>query len=97
MKISQTLGMISGASVICLGAIAFMSNPVPARYEGYAGQQIAAYLKDNVCQNSSENLPIDLGRFSSQALKNYCKTLVDASQPQLGELIGKQTSYQNYL
>ena len=96
MKISQTLGMISGASVICLGAIAYMSNPVPARYESYAGQQIASYLKDNVCQNSSENLPLDLGRFSSKALQNYCKTLVEASQPQLGELIGKQTSYQNY-
>ncbi len=96
MKISQILGMISGASIIGLGAIAFFSNPSPSRYETYAGEQIAVYLKDNVCQNSSDNLPLNLGQFSSEALQNYCKTLVDASQPQLGELIGEQTSYQNY-
>lgn len=97
MKISQVIGMVGGIGIICIGAIATVSNPQEARYQKYAGEKIAFYLKENVCQNSNSNLPIDLGKFSSKALENYCKTLVDASQSQLGELIGKQTSHQNYV
>ena len=97
MKISQILGMFSGASAVILGAIALSSNPSPERYQLYAGQQIAFYLKDNVCQNPDDSLPVNLGPVGRDALENYCQTIVDASQPQLGELIGEQTTYENYL
>jgi hypothetical protein len=88
--------MVSGLLVVAAGAIAIVSNPQIPRYEDFASVQIASYLKESVCQNSENNLPINLGQFNSRALENYCKTLVDASQPQLGELIGEKTSQQNY-
>lgn len=97
MKISQILGMLSGVSAVILGAIALSSNPSPERYEAYAEQRIALYLKDNVCQNPDESLPVNLGSVGSEALENYCRTIVDASQSQLGELIGERTTYENYL
>ena len=97
MKFSQIIGMLSGATAIILGAIALSSNPSPERYETYAEQRIASYLKNNVCQKPDENLPINLGSVGSEALENYCRTIVDASQSQLGELIGERTIYENYL
>lgn len=96
MKISQIVGMVSGVSLMGVGAIAYLTNPPPIQYETYAGTQIAKYLKENICQNPGSNLPIDLGSFQGDILQNYCKTLVDASQFQLGELIGSKTSYENY-
>lgn len=97
MKISQIIGMVSGLGVAGLGAIAWVSNPSAVRYETYAGKQIAIYLKENVCTNSGDLLPIELGTMPKSILENYCQTLVDASQPQLGKLIVDQTSQQNYV
>ncbi|MGB2927208.1 MAG: DUF4359 domain-containing protein [Limnothrix sp.] len=89
--------MTGAIVVVGLGAIAVIANPQEAHYQDYAGRQISFYLKENVCQNSNDNLPIDLGNFSSSALESYCKTLVDASEYQLGELIGQKTSHENYV
>ncbi|MEB3225023.1 MAG: DUF4359 domain-containing protein [Synechococcus sp.] len=96
MKFSQVSGMIGGIGVISLGAIAYLTNPPLSQYRAYAGAQIADYLKDNVCQNAGDNLPLGLGNLQSDLLQNYCKTLVDASQAQLGEIVSRQTSVNNY-
>ncbi len=96
MKISQIIGIVSGITVLSLGAIAIATNPTPQRYERYAGKTISTYLKDNVCQNAENNLPKGLQRMGD-VFQNYCKTLVEASQEQLGEIIGTQTSHQNFV
>ncbi|MBV5259517.1 DUF4359 domain-containing protein [Synechococcus moorigangaii CMS01] len=96
MKFSQISGMVGGIGALALGAIAYLTNPPLSQYRSYAGTQIAIYLKDNVCQNTGEDLPFGLGNVQSDLLQNYCKTLVDASQAQLGELVGRQTSVNNY-
>ncbi|AMA08882.1 DUF4359 domain-containing protein [Picosynechococcus sp. PCC 73109] len=96
MKFSQISGVVSGFGVVALGAIAYLTNPPLSQYRNYAGEQIAIYLKDNVCQNSGEDLPLGLGNLQSDLLRNYCKTLVDASQAQLGEIVSRQTSVNNY-
>lgn len=96
MKIFRTLSMVSGLLVITAGAIAIVSNPQTPRYEDFASQRIASYLKESLCENAETNLPINLGKFNNRFIENYCKTLVDASQSQLGELIGETTSHQNY-
>ena len=96
MKLSQISGMASGVGVVVLGAIAYLTNPPLSQYRTYAGEQIAIYLKDNVCQNSGDDLPLGLGNLQGDLLRNYCKTLVDASQAQLGEIVSRQTSVNNY-
>ncbi len=96
MKLSQISGMVSGVGVVVLGAIAYLTNPPLSQYRTYAGEQIAIYLKDNVCQNSGDDLPLGLGNLQGDLLRNYCKTLVDASQAQLGEIVSRQTSVNNY-
>ena len=95
MKIPQIIGITSGLGVVGIGLLSCLSNPSISRYENHAGKQIAAYLKDNVCQNSEKNLPNSLGQLN-KSVENYCKTIVDASQPRIGELVGNQTSHQNY-
>lgn len=96
MKFSQIVGMVTGMGIMGVAAIAYLTNPKILDYEAYAGSQIAEYLKENVCQNSQNDLPLGLGRIQGSILENYCKTLVDASEVQLGELIGSQTSQANY-
>lgn len=96
MKFSQVSGLVGGIGVVALGAIAYSTNPSPRQYQEYAGAQIAVYLKDNVCQNTGEDLPLGLGDLQNDLLRNYCKTLVDASQAQLGEIVRRQTNVNNY-
>lgn len=97
MKIAQVIGMVTGVGVMGLAAIAYLTNPQLLEYEAYAGEQIAQYLKENVCQNPRSDLPLGLGNLRGNVLENFCKTLVDASQAQLGELIGSKTSQENYV
>lgn len=90
-------GMVSGLGVGFLGAIAYLTNPPLSQYQAYAGQQIATYLKGNVCENSGDELPFGLGNVQEDILQNYCNTFVDVSQAQLGEIVGQQTNVNNYL
>jgi hypothetical protein len=97
MKLSQISGMIIGVGAVALGAIAYMTNPSQGEYETYAGQQLAIYLKENVCRDPGADLPFGLGNVQKDLLKDYCETFVETSKTQLGELIGRQTSADNYL
>ncbi|MEB3174798.1 MAG: DUF4359 domain-containing protein [Cyanobacteriota bacterium] len=71
------------------GVLLALNNPGQRDYERYAAESLSFYLKDRVCPQA----PLTF----NGALQSYCKTLVDASRPQITTVVARSTSRQNFL
>lgn len=89
MKTLSALGV--GAGIILLGSAVLMAigNPGKPDYESYAVETLSLYLKKEVCPQA----PVEFGGF----VQSYCKTLVDAGQPQIKQIISQTSNQQNFL
>lgn len=83
--ITGTLGLI----LLGLGGLLVLTNPRSQDYERYAAETLSHYLKDDVCMQVAQTM--------GGALSSYCKTMVDASRPQMNTLIANSTVRHNYL
>ncbi|WP_392532450.1 DUF4359 domain-containing protein [Nostoc sp. C117] len=77
------------AGLAALGMTMAKTNPSQVAYEEYAVQQLASYLKTDVCKKTT-NLIENLIRFN-------CAKLVDEANPQMQEIVAKTTERQNYI
>lgn len=75
--------------VLASGALMAIGNPGKPDYEDYAVETLSTYLKTEICPKA----PADFGGF----VQSYCKTLVDAGQPQIKQIIAQTTNQQNFL
>lgn len=89
MKSLQVTTVIFGVALSGLGVAMAMSNPSQSKYEEFAAQQLATYVKDNFCTQAPK-------AFSS-FLEQQCKSLVDTGRPQIRQLISQSTQRQNYI
>ena len=89
MKRLQIFIYIGTASLAVLGVVMAITNPSPVEYEEYAAQQLAEYLKNDVCA--------DVPKIFENFLQRNCKTLVDSSRPQLRQIIAETTQRQNFI
>lgn len=71
------------------GTLLAIGNPGTPDYEDYAVETLSTYLKTEICPKA----PADFGGF----VQSYCKTLVDAGQPQIKQIISQTTNQQNFL
>ena len=88
MKKFNNLGIL-GILAIGLGAIAILTNPQEQSYQRYANMTLKNQLKDRVCAQISE----DLGSW----IEGQCQIAVDTASPYLAEVVGQQTTRQNFL
>ena len=79
----------TGAIIIGLGAIAFLTNPGQQKYRQYADAVLRTELQDRVCTQVSEDL--------TQWLENQCYVLVSTASPYLAEVVTQQTTRHNFL
>jgi len=80
---------IFGIVLVGLGAIAFITNPQEQGYQKYAGIALKGQLKEKVCTQVTE----ELGPW----LEGQCHIMVNAASPYLAEVVGQQTTRQNFL
>lgn len=89
MKSSRIITYIGAAALAGLGVVMATTNPSQGNYEVFAVQQLTAYLKKDVCTqapNIFENF-----------LRRNCGILVDASRPQIQQIISETTQRQNFV
>lgn len=89
MRMLSVFGAIGGVMVLASGALMAIGNPGKPDYEDYAVETLSIYLKTEICPKA----PADFGGF----VQSYCKTLVDAGQPQIKQIIAQTTNQQNFL
>ena len=90
MSIMTKLKTLStGAIIIGLGAIAFLTNPGQQKYHQYADTILKTELRDRLCTQVSEDL--------AQWLENQCYILVSTATPYLVEIVNQQTIRHNFL
>ncbi|MBE9174637.1 DUF4359 domain-containing protein [Synechocystis salina LEGE 06155] len=89
MRVFSVLGVIGGVMALASGVLMAIGNPGKPDYEDYAVETLSTYLKTEICPKA----PADFGGF----VQSYCKTLVDAGQPQIKQVIAQTTSEQNFL
>lgn len=85
----KRVGSVVGLGVLGLGVAMAVTNPGPNRYNEFAAQRLAEYLKTNACPQA----PAVLGGI----LAAQCVTLVDNNRPQLQQFIAANTQRQNFL
>ena len=88
MRMLSVFGAIGGVMVLASGALMAIGNPGKPDYEDYAVETLSTYLKTEICPKA----PADFGGF----VQSYCKTLVDAGQPQIKQIIAQTTNQQNF-
>jgi hypothetical protein len=89
MKPWKLITGVGGIGLLSFSGLMVLTNPGRGDYEAYATEELAFYLKENVCTQVSQEL--------QGLLESYCKSLVDIGQPQLRQLIAQQTTRRNFL
>lgn len=81
---------IGGIIFLILGTVLMLTNPSRKEYEKFATEELVLYLKENVCQQKSQNL--------EEAIKSQmCNLMVDTGKNQVPKLVDKTTLRHNYL
>lgn len=78
----------SGIITLGLGAIAFLTNPGQQGYQKYADATLKTKLKDQVCQQVTEEV--------SPWLEGQCHILINTASPYLAQVVNQQTIRQNF-
>lgn len=89
MKNSKTWALWGLVILGGVGTALLITNPPPAIYEEFAVLRLADYLKQEVCSQA----PTLMGN----SLQAQCLMVVSSSQPQLKQIIAKNTQQQNFL
>lgn len=89
MRVLSVFGLVGGVILVGSGALMVIGNPGKLEYEDYALETLSTYLKTEICPKA----PSDFGGF----VQSYCKTLVDAGQPQIKQIVSQTTNQQNFL
>jgi Domain of unknown function (DUF4359) len=89
MKTSK-LGFIGVGLILTVGAIAAgITNPDQETYQNFATTKVDLYIQEQGCAK----IPASLGDF----LQNQCKLLVKKMNPELANLVIKNTQRKNFL
>ena len=78
----------SGLITLGLGAIACLTNPGQQGYQKYADVTLKTKLKDQVCQQVTE----EVGPW----LEGQCHILINTASPYLAQIVNQQTQRQNF-
>ncbi|MBW4684194.1 MAG: DUF4359 domain-containing protein [Komarekiella atlantica HA4396-MV6] len=90
MKALTTIAYLGAAAgLAALGVTMAKTNPSQAEYEEYAVQQLAKYLKTDVCKKTTNLL--------ENLINLNCEKLVDSVNPQMQEILARTTERQNYI
>ena len=89
LKVASLITGTLGSILLGLGGLLVVTNPGSSDYKQYAAETLSHYLKEDVCMKVSQTM--------GGALSSYCKTMVDASRPQMQNLIETSTVRHNYL
>jgi hypothetical protein len=79
----------TGIILIGLGGLMAITNPGKQDYQQYASETINSRLKQQVCDENSQQM--------GSWLQSHCHTLVDTASPHLAQVIDRQTKRQNFL
>ncbi|MBE9199590.1 MULTISPECIES: DUF4359 domain-containing protein [unclassified Nodularia (in: cyanobacteria)] len=89
MKALTIIACSGAVGLAALGMAMATTNPSLAEYEDYAAQRLTEYLKQDVCQKTTN--------FLENLIKSQCQNLVDQATPQMREILGRSTEQQNFL
>ncbi len=89
MKVFQPLTAFAGFALTGVAIVMALTNPSQKAYEEYAMEELATYLKEEICPQA----PRLMGNF----LQQQCKLLVDSGRPQIEEVIAQKTQRQNLI
>lgn len=91
MKGLKLVGIVGAIAVAGLGIGMAATNPGREAYEEYASEQLAVYVKEEICPDLGKAE----GSFES-ILQRQCQNLVDVGRPQLRQLVARSTQRQNF-
>lgn len=84
----KQIGTVSAIAILTVATSMTITNPTQEDYDQYARDQLAEYLKENVCND----VPEELGEFG----KRQCRTLVDTGRIPIQQLVAANTERENY-
>ncbi|MDB9372947.1 DUF4359 domain-containing protein [Nodularia sphaerocarpa] len=89
MKALTIIACTGAVGLAALGVAMATTNPSVGEYEDYAAQRLTDYLKQDVCQKTTN--------FLENLIKSQCQNLVDQATPQMREILGRSTQQQNFV
>ncbi|HYW22476.1 MAG TPA: DUF4359 domain-containing protein [Nodularia sp. (in: cyanobacteria)] len=89
MKALTIMACTGAVGLAALGVAMATTNPPQPEYEEYAAQRLTDYLKQDVCQKTTN--------FLENLIKSQCQNLVEQATPQIREILGRSTQQQNFV
>jgi hypothetical protein len=89
MKILNIVALAGVAGLAALGVVMAKTNPGQSEYEDYAVERLTQYLKQDVCQKTTN--------FFENFINSQCERLVEQANPQMREILARTTQKQNFV
>jgi hypothetical protein len=89
MKVLNIVAYLGAAGLAVLGVTMAKTNPNQSEYEEYAVERLTQYLKQDVCQKTSN--------FFENLINSQCERLVEQANPQMREILSRTTEKQNLI
>lgn len=89
MRALTIIAYVAAAGLAALGVTMAKTNPGQTEYENYAVQRLTEYLKNDVCKKTQSII--------ETLIHLNCEKTVDATAPQMRQIISGTTQQQNFL